>query len=137
VLALESLYGIDSGIDARKLTGLANLFERLSAWPTAKDKPLVGEYAFNDASDTHSFLMQFDPLLFSPVTPQIVGNQRRSHLDLKSGVHTLRMRLQEIGLEVSEESLPGLWARIQKELESKRRALSEAELRDCEAAAEV
>jgi isopropylmalate/homocitrate/citramalate synthase len=131
VVTLESLYGIDTGIDSSKLTSLTNLFERLSGWPTAKDKPLVGDYAFNDASDTHSFLMQFDPLLFSPVMPQMVGNQRRSHLDLKSGVNTLRMRLKEIGIEVAEENLPRLWASIQKELESKRRALSETELRDC------
>ena len=131
VVALESLYGVATGIDLSKLTGLAKLFEELSSWPTAKDKALVGDYAFTDASDTHSFLMQADPLLFAPVTPQLVGNQRRSHLDLKSGVNTLRMRLKEIGLEVSEERLPQLWARIQKELEHKRRALSEAEIRDC------
>lgn len=137
VVALESLYGVATGIDLSKLTGLAKLFEQLSSWPTPKDKPLVGDYAFTDASDTHSFLMQADPLLFAPVTPQLVGNQRRSHLDLKSGINTLRMRLKEIGLDVSEESLPQLWARIQKELESKRRALTEAEIRDCVNAAQA
>jgi isopropylmalate/homocitrate/citramalate synthase len=131
VVALESLYGVATGIDSSKLTDLTNLFERLSGWPTPKDKPLVGDYAFNDASDTHNFLMQFDPLLFSPVTPQTVGNQRRSHLDLKSGVNTLSARLKEIGIDVPEETLPQLWTRIQKELEQKRRALSETELRDC------
>ena len=52
------------------------------SWPTPKDKPLVGDYAFKDASDTDNFFLQFDPLLFSPVTPQTVGNQRGSHLDL-------------------------------------------------------
>jgi isopropylmalate/homocitrate/citramalate synthase len=131
VVALESLYGIPTGIDSSKLTDLTNLFERLSGWPTPKDKPLVGDYAFNDASDTHSFLMQFDPLLFSPVTPKVVGNQRRSHLDLKSGINTLSARLKEIGVDVPEETLPRLWTRVQKELEQKRRALSETELRDC------
>ena len=131
VVALESLYGVATGIDPSKLTGLSKLFEELSSWPTPKDKALVGDYAFSDASDTHSFLMQADPLLFAPVTPQLVGNQRRSHLDLKSGVNTLRMRLREIGLNVSEEALPQLWARIQHELEIKRRALTEAEIRAC------
>jgi isopropylmalate/homocitrate/citramalate synthase len=131
VVALESLYGVATGIDPSKLTGLSKLFEELSSWPTPKDKALVGDYAFSDASDTHSFLMQADPLLFAPVTPHLVGNQRRSHLDLKSGVNTLRMRLREIGLNVSEEALPQLWARIQHELEIKRRALTEAEIRAC------
>jgi len=131
VVALESLYGVATGIDPSNLTDLSKLFEELSSWPTPKDKALVGDYAFSDASDTHSFLMQADPLLFAPVTPQLVGNQRRSHLDLKSGVNTLRMRLREIGLNVSEEALPQLWARIQHELEIKRRALTEAEIRAC------
>jgi isopropylmalate/homocitrate/citramalate synthase len=129
VVAIESLYGVSTGIDPSKLTGLSNLFENLSRWPTPKDKPVVGDYAFTDASDTHSFLLEADPLLFAPLTPEVVGNKRRSHLDLKSGIHTLRMRLREIGLTVPEETLPRLWDHIQNELRSKRRALTEEEIR--------
>jgi isopropylmalate/homocitrate/citramalate synthase len=131
VVALEALYGVATGVDSTKLTGLSKLFEEMSSWPTPKDKPLVGDYAFTDASDTHSFLMQADPLLFAPVRPELVGNERRSHLDLKSGINTLRMRLREIGLTVPEEVLPQLWDRIQHELAVKRRALTEAEIREC------
>ncbi len=131
VVALEALYGVATGVDSTQLTALSKLFEEMSSWPTPKDKPLVGDYAFTDASDTHSFLMQADPLLFAPVRPELVGNQRRSHLDLKSGINTLRMRLREIGLTVPEETLPQLWARIQRELEVKRRSLTDGEIRDC------
>jgi isopropylmalate/homocitrate/citramalate synthase len=131
VVALESLYGIPTGIDMRKLTGLSNLFEELSRWPTPKDKPLVGDYAFSDASDTHSFLLEADSLLFAPVRPELVGNERRSHLDLKSGVNTLRARLRELGLTVPEENLPRLWERVEHELAAKRRALTAEELRNC------
>ena len=94
VVALEALYGVATGIDSTQLTALSKLFEEMSSWPTPKDKPLVGDYAFTDSSDTHSFLMRADPLLFAPVRPELVGNQRRSHLDLKSGINTLRMRLK-------------------------------------------
>jgi homocitrate synthase NifV len=131
VVALEALYGVATGVDLTKLTGLSRLFEEMARWLTPKDKPLVGDYAFTDASDTHSFLMQADPLLFAPVRPELVGNQRRSHLDLKSGINTLRMRLKEIGLTVPEETLPQLWDRIQHELAVRRRALTEAEIREC------
>jgi isopropylmalate/homocitrate/citramalate synthase len=131
VVALESLYSVTTGIDLTKLTGLSRLFEEMGRWPTPKDKPLVGDYAFTDASDTHSFLMQADPLLFAPVRPELVGNERRSHLDLKSGINTLRMRLVEIGLTIPEEALPQLWDRIQHELALKRRALSDQEIHDC------
>jgi isopropylmalate/homocitrate/citramalate synthase len=131
VVAIESLYGITTGINLNKLRSLSNLFEELSRWPTPKDKPLVGDYAFTDASDTHSFLLQADPLLFAPIRPELVGNQRRSHLDLKSGINTLRMRLREIGLTVPEESLPRLWERVEHELAAKRRALTEEEIRAC------
>jgi homocitrate synthase NifV len=131
VVALESLYGVTTGVNLTKLTGLSRLFEEMARWPTPKDKPLVGDYAFTDASDTHSFLMQADPLLFAPVRPELVGNKRRSHLDLKSGINTLRMRLSEIGLIVPEEALPQLWDRIQNELAVKRRALTDQEIHDC------
>jgi isopropylmalate/homocitrate/citramalate synthase len=131
VVALESLYGVTTGVNLTKLTGLSRLFEEMARWPTPKDKPLVGDYAFTDASDTHSFLMQADPLLFAPVRPELVGNKRRSHLDLKSGINTLRMRLIEIGLTVPEEALPQLWDRIQHELSLKRRALTDQEIHDC------
>jgi isopropylmalate/homocitrate/citramalate synthase len=131
VVALESLYGVATGVDLTKLTGLSRLIEKMSSWPTPKDTPLVGDYAFTDASDTHSFLMQADPLLFAPVRPGVVGNERRSYLDLKSGINTLRMRLLEIGLAVPEEALPQLWDRIQHELAEKRRALTDEEIHDC------
>jgi isopropylmalate/homocitrate/citramalate synthase len=131
VVALESLYGVKTGVNLTKLTGLSRLFEEMARWPTPKDKPLVGDYAFTDASDTHSFLMQADPLLFAPVRPEVVGNRRRSHLDLKSGINTLRMRLIEIGLTIPEEGLPELWDRIQNELAVKRRALTDKEIHDC------
>jgi isopropylmalate/homocitrate/citramalate synthase len=131
IVAIESLYGIPTGIDLSKLTGLSSLFEELSRWPIPKDKPLVGDYAFCDASDTHSFLLEADALLFAPVRPELVGNKRRSHLDLKSGINTLRMRLREIGLTIPEETLPGLWERVAHELAVKRRALTEEELREC------
>jgi isopropylmalate/homocitrate/citramalate synthase len=131
VVAIESLYGIPTGINPKKLTSLSKLFENLSHWPTAKDKPLVGEYAFNDASDTHSFLLEADPLLFAPVRPELVGNERRSHLDFKSGIHSLRMRLREMGLHATEEDLPRVWAHVAQELAAKRRALNEDEIRAC------
>ena len=47
----------------------------------------------------------------------------------------LSARLKEIGVHVPEEALPRLWTPIQKELEQKRRALSETELCDCVRAA--
>jgi isopropylmalate/homocitrate/citramalate synthase len=131
VVAIESLYGVSTGIDLNRLTGLSNLFEELSRWPTPKDKPVVGDYAFTDASDTHSFLLQADPLLFAPLRPELVGNERRSHLDLKSGINTLRLRLREIGMTVPEENLPQLWERVAHELAAKRRALTEKEIREC------
>jgi isopropylmalate/homocitrate/citramalate synthase len=131
VVAIESLCGVPTGIQLNKLTGLANLFAELSRWPTPKDKPLVGDYAFNDASDTHSFLLQADALLFAPVRPELVGNQRRSHLDLKSGINTLRMRLREMGMTVADETLPEIWQRVEEQLAAKRRALSEEEIRAC------
>jgi isopropylmalate/homocitrate/citramalate synthase len=131
VVAIESLCGVPTGIQLNKLTGLANLFAELSRWPTPKDKPLVGDYAFNDASDTHSFLLQADSLLFAPVRPELVGNQRRSHLDLKSGINTLRMRLREMGMTVADETLPEIWQRVEQQLAAKRRALSEEEIRAC------
>ena len=131
VIDLEALYGVKTGIRLNKLTVLSRMFEDMSRWPTPKDKPLVGEYAFTDSSETHSFLLQADPLLFAPVRPEIVGNRRRSHLDSSSGVNTLKMRLHELGIVVSEEKLPSLLARIRSELLLKRRPLTEEEMRDC------
>ena len=131
VIALEALYGIETGIKLNKLTELAKLFEDLSHWPTPKDKPLVGEYAFTDASETHSFLLQADPLLFAPVRPELVGNKRRSHLTMGSGINTLRMRLNELGISVPEEKLPPILARVRTTLKARRRMLTEEEIRDC------
>jgi isopropylmalate/homocitrate/citramalate synthase len=131
VVALEALYRVKTGMKLERLTGLAKMFEDLSRWPTPKDKPLVGEYAFTDASETHSFLLQADPLLFAPVRPELVGNKRRSHIDLKSGLNTLKMKLHEVGIVFPDDKLPILLSHVKSKLEIRRRLLTEEELRDC------
>ena len=42
----------------------------------------------------------FAVCLAPSVRPELVGNEKRSHLDLKSGINTLRTRPGEIGLSV-------------------------------------
>ena len=130
VVALEALYDVPTGIKLEKLTPLAKLFADMARWPIPRNMPLVGEYAFTDSSETHSFLQQADPLLFAPVTPELVGNKRRSHLDLKSGIHTLKMRLRELNLVLPEAKLPDLMSVTKAELMLRRRPLTEEEMRD-------
>src|SRR5207249_2642400 len=54
VLALESLYGFDTGIDVSRLYELSQLVERLSGIPVAVGKPLVGHNAFAHESGIHA-----------------------------------------------------------------------------------
>ncbi|EQD48124.1 trans-homoaconitate synthase, partial [mine drainage metagenome] len=91
-------------------------------------KPLTGEALF--ARESGAVASQFhDPPAIEPYAPEIVGARRRVVLGKKSGLDSIRIKLAELGLEVSQQQWPGLLAEVKGLGARKRGLVSDEEFR--------
>lgn len=102
VLALEALYGVDTGFDLRRLYGVSRLVERLSGTEVPPRKSVVGADCFANQLEIHVRAAANEPSLMEPYDPALVGNERSIRLGLGSGPTGIRMKLAAMGLALPE-----------------------------------
>src|SRR5204863_4215014 len=91
----------------------------LSGYELEPYKPLVGENLFTRESG--AVASQFhDPPAIEPYSSALVGAERRVVLGKKSGIDSIRIKAQELGLELDEDAQRTLLARV-KELGTEKR----------------
>jgi methanogen homocitrate synthase len=101
-LALEEFV---VAIDASGLKALSELVAKLSRIKIPKNKPLVGSYAFSHESGIHVAATLECPMTYEPIPPGFVGNKRKLVLGKHSGKTVVRDRLEEKGIEATEEEI--------------------------------
>ena len=99
VMAAESLYDVDTGIDTTRITELSRIVEEASDIPVPGNKPVVGRNAFSHESGIHAAGVIENSDTFEPgvMTPDMVGAQREFVLGKHTGTHSVRKRLVESG----------------------------------------
>ena len=99
VMAAESLYDVDTGIDTTRITELSRIVEEASDIPVPGNKPVVGRNAFSHESGIHAAGVIENTDTFEPgvMTPEMVGAQREFVLGKHTGTHSVRKRLVESG----------------------------------------
>ena len=129
-LALRALYGVDTGLRLERLRAVSARVRELSGYPLEPWKAAVGETLFRRESG--AVASQFhDPPSIEPYAAELVGAERERGIVLgkKSGLDSIRIKLEELGLDVPEERRPALLQAV-KRLGAERRGLvSEAEFR--------
>ena len=126
-MALEVLYGIDTGLALRKLTEVSRLVAELSGVRTQVNKAVVGESAFrHEAGMVVAGLLQ-DPFTAEAYEPELVGQRRQILLGKKSGLVSISHKVKELGLPVPEESFPAILERVKVTAVAKHRALTDEE----------
>ncbi len=103
-LALEVLYGIDSGIDKSKILKLSRLVEEYSGIKIPENKPVIGKNAFRHESGVHVDAVLRNPLTYEPFLPEVIGQRREIIIGKHSGRHALEKKLSELGLFGKEPS---------------------------------
>jgi methanogen homocitrate synthase len=98
VMALEILYGFDTGIKLNKLYELSKLVERYSGIPIHPQAPVVGEYAFTHESGMHVAGILENPLTYEPYDPELVGRNRKIVLGKHSGRRSVEYVLREMNV---------------------------------------
>ena len=104
VMALESVYDVDTGVDTERITELARLVEAKSGIDVPANKPVVGRNAFSHESGIHAAGVIENADTFEPgvMTPAMVGASRELVLGKHTGTHSVRERLEDAGFRPTD-----------------------------------
>ena len=127
-LALEALYGIATRLDLTQARALATLVQERSGYALEPWKPLTGENLFTRESG--AVASQFhDPPAIEPYSSALVGAERAIVLGKKSGLDSIRLKAEELGLDVPEEARAALLAKVKELGARKGRLVTDAEFK--------
>jgi isopropylmalate/homocitrate/citramalate synthase len=127
-LALRGLYGVETNLRLDRVRSFAERLRELSGYELEPYKPLVGENLFRRESG--AVASQFhDPPAIEPYSSTVVAAERSVVLGKKSGIDSIRIKAEELGLDLSEEEQRELLPRVKQLGTSKRGIVSDDEFR--------
>ena len=102
--------------------------QRLSGTPLPPWKAATGDNLFTRESG--AVAAQFhDPPAIEPYASEVVGAERGIVLGKKSGLDSIRIKVEELGLDVEEERFAELLEAVKEAGTKKRGLVTDAELR--------
>jgi isopropylmalate/homocitrate/citramalate synthase len=102
-LALRALYGVESNLRLERAREVGELVRSASGYSLEPFKPLVGENLFRRESG--AVASQFhDPPSIEPYSSELVGAERSIVLGKKSGIDSIRIKCEELGLDLSDDA---------------------------------
>jgi isopropylmalate/homocitrate/citramalate synthase len=127
-LALEALYGVPTHLRLEHARALARLVQERSGYALAPWKPVTGDNLFTRESG--AVAAQFhDPPAIEPYASELVGAERGLVLGKKSGVDSIRIKADELGLDLPEELRAEVLAAVKRKAERKGGLVTDAEFR--------
>ena len=119
VVALESLYGVHTGLQTDRVYELSRLVEELSGVPLAANKALVGYNSFSHEAGIHTHGILAHTLTYEPLQPEVVGRSRQMILGKHTGKAALIEKLKERRAAPSEAQLAELLRTIKESSEAR------------------
>ena len=120
-LTLRALYGVESNLDLGRIRDVSARVQELSGYALEPWKPVTGTTLFRRESG--AVASQFhDPPSIEPYSSELVAAERGLVLGKKSGIDSIRIKAEELGLDVPEERRAQLLAHV-KELGTRKRGL--------------
>jgi isopropylmalate/homocitrate/citramalate synthase len=127
-LALEALYGVSTNLKLEQARAFSERVRKLAGYELEPFKPLVGENLYRRESG--AVASQFhDPPSIEPYSSELVRAERSIVLGKKSGLDSIRIKCEELGLDVPEERWPELLAAVKRLGTEKRGLVTDDELR--------
>jgi len=114
VMALESVYDVDTGIDTTRITELSEMVAARSEVSVPPNKPVVGSNAFSHESGIHAAGILENAGTFEPgvMTPEMVGADREIVLGKHAGTHSVREHLVDAGYDPDDEAVRAVTRRV-------------------------
>lgn len=129
VMVLESILGVSTGVETRRLVETSRLVSRYSGIAILPTQPVVGENAFSHESGIHSHGVIANAATFEPgiMTPEMVGHRRRLTLGKHVGRHAVRQMLADVQLEPSDAELDRIVEKV-KAIANRGKRVTDADL---------
>jgi isopropylmalate/homocitrate/citramalate synthase len=127
-LTLRALYGVDSNLRLEKIREVAERVREISGYALEPWKPLTGDTLFRRESG--AVASQFhDPPSIEPYSSELVSTARGIVLGKKSGLDSVRIKADELGLDLPEERRAEVLAAVKKLGTEKRALVTDDEFR--------
>jgi isopropylmalate/homocitrate/citramalate synthase len=128
-MAFETLYGVRTGLETRRLTELARAGEELTGYRLAWNHPVTGTHAFSwGGMDLITQETAVDPLLHNCLEPTLVGNARTVPFTPDSGPYTLADKLAALGVDTTTAQVDEVLRRARAAMAREGRLLTDADL---------
>jgi isopropylmalate/homocitrate/citramalate synthase len=135
VLALLTLYGIDTGIDYSKLNETAKLIRELSDTQIPGNRPFIGEDAYTVESGIPAawFRNVYDkePTILFPVRPGFVGHaEPQIMMGKKSGLDNIAIWSKKLNIDLNDDEAMAVLKEVKLKSHDLKRVLTEEEFRE-------
>ena len=117
----------ETGVDEFQITNASKIVESFSGIRIPVNKPVIGENVFTQTSGVHADGDSKDNLYYNNLLPERFGRKRKYALGKQSGKATIKKNLEELGLNLSAESLAKVTQRV-IELGDKKEDVTPADL---------
>jgi isopropylmalate/homocitrate/citramalate synthase len=120
-LTLRALYGVKTNLRFDHIRAASRRVQELSGYELEPWKPVTGDTLFRRESG--AVASQFhDPPAIEPYSSELVNARRGIVLGKKSGLDSIRIKAEELGVDVPEDRRSDLLARV-KELGARKHGL--------------
>jgi len=131
VMALRTRYqyfGMETGIDTTQIIRTSHMVASYTGISVPPNKAVVGSNAFAHEAGIHQDGILKNQGTYEIMTPETVGLDRsRLVLGKHSGRHAFRVRLEQLGFELDDESVASAFKSF-KELADKKKTITDADL---------
>ncbi|MCC6860219.1 MAG: hypothetical protein IT158_16750 [Bryobacterales bacterium] len=132
VMALLTLYGVDTGIKTEKFYALSKLVQQLAGVSVPPNRPIVGDWLYYIESGIvtmfHRRCKDVEPCEYIPFLPELVG---RPGIDIAlgkgSGLANIEEHLERRGVTATPEQAGDILARVKQLSVEKKALLTDAE----------
>jgi homocitrate synthase NifV len=111
-VAVSALYGIETGIDLRSLSGVAQVVTKAAGRVIPEAKAIVGDAVFTHESGIHVDGLLKDRKCYEALDPAVLGRNHRVVLGKHSGLGAVSNALKELGLDVRMEEAKAILALV-------------------------
>jgi isopropylmalate/homocitrate/citramalate synthase len=127
-LTLRALYGVETNLRLDRIRDVSARVRELSGYELEPWKPVTGDTLYRRESG--AVASQFhDPPSIEPYSSELVATQRAIVLGKKSGLDSIRIKAEELGIDVPEERRAEVLAAVKELGARERRLVSDDEFR--------
>jgi isopropylmalate/homocitrate/citramalate synthase len=127
-LALQALYSVPTRLRLERLREVSTRVRELSGYQLDPWKPVVGETLF--VRESGAVASQFhDPPSIEPFSADLVGAERKIVLGKKSGLDSIRIKCEELGLNLDTDRQRALLEAVKRLGTEKRGLVTDDEFR--------